>query len=293
VTPSPQILDGKSLSLQIMDEIAEEVKQLKSQFGKAPHLAAILVGDDGASRTYVDSKVSDCEKVGFDSTLLKFPATTSEEKLLKEIDRLNEDTDIHGFIVQLPLPAHISVEKVNKRIRSEKDVDGFTNDNFGSIVSDKPGLLPATPYGVMELLRRYKIPTQGKHCVVVGKSRIVGSPMSILMAQHGNATVTLCHIHTVDLAYYTRQADIVIVAVGKPGLITGDMVKEGVVVVDIGITRVDDSSAPKGFRLKGDVAYDEVAPKSSYITPVPGGVGPMTRAALLLNTLKAAKKQIH
>jgi methylenetetrahydrofolate dehydrogenase (NADP+) / methenyltetrahydrofolate cyclohydrolase len=275
-----------------MEEIRTEVGQLKKTFGKAPHLAAILVGEDGASRTYVDSKVSDCEKVGFDSTLLKFPTTISEEKLLKEIDRLNEDPDVHGFIVQLPLPEHISVEKVNKRIHSEKDVDGFTNDNFGSIVSNKPGLLPATPFGVMELLKRYNIVTQGKHCVVVGKSRIVGSPMSILMAQHGNATVTLCHIHTKDLGYYTRQADILIVAVGKPGLITGDMVKEGVVVVDVGITRVDDPSVPKGFRLKGDVAYDEVAPKTSFITPVPGGVGPMTRAALLLNTLTAAKMQM-
>jgi len=286
------IIDGKKIAAQIEDEIAEEVKKITPKLGRPPHLAAIIVGDDPASHTYVNGKVKACNFVGFDSTLLKFNINISEKKILEEVVRLNNDDSVDGFIVQLPLPKHISVTKVNGLINPDKDVDGFTNENFGRISSGNTGILPATPYGIIELIKRYNITTKGKHAVLVGSSRIAGEPLSLLLSGPGKATVTICHIYTEDLAKYTRQADILVVAVGNPGLITGDMVKEGVVVIDVGITRVNDSSKKKGFALKGDVDYDSVAPKSSYITPVPGGVGPMTIAALLLNTLKAAKNRL-
>lgn len=289
---SYQILDGRKVANEIKDEIAEEVARLKKNGKKAPHLAAILVGDDGASQTYVNNKIKACKRVGFEYTLLNFPPTISEQKLMTEISRINEDDDIDGLIVQLPLPDHISAAKVTEKILPEKDVDGFTNQNYGRIASKKPGLMPATPFGVVELLKRYKVEMKGKHCVIVGNSRTVGAPMSTIMAYHQYATVTVCHIHTPDISIHTMQADILIVATGKPELIKADMVKEGAIVVDVGITRID-AENDKGYRLKGDVAFDEVAPKTSYITPVPGGVGPMTIASLLLNTLKACKNRHH
>lgn len=285
------ILDGKKVANQIKDEIADEVKQITSSGAKAPHLAAILVGDDGASQTYVTNKIKACTRVGFEYTLLNFPATISENKLIAEIERINNDEDIDGLIVQLPLPEHISAAKVTECIRPEKDVDGFTNLNYGKITSKNPGLMPATPYGIVELLKRYDIEIKGKHCVMVGNSRTVGAPMSIIMSYHEYATVTVCHIHTQNLSHFTKQADILIVATGKPGLIKADMVKDGVVVVDVGITRMETDENDRGYYLKGDVEFDEVAPKASYITPVPGGVGPMTIASLLLNTLKAANNR--
>lgn len=283
----PTIIDGRKISKDIKGEIAQKVSAIKAEGKRAPHLAIIIVGDDGASHTYVNGKINACKEVGFDFTLMHFASTISEEKLIKHIGQLNEDEDIDGFIVQIPLPDHISVEHITERISPLKDVDGFTNQNFGSIVSHNQLLLPATPFGVMELIRRYNIETSGKNCVVVGASRIAGAPLSLMMLQDGGATVTVCHKLTEDLASHTRQADILIVAVGKPGLISKDMVKEGAVVIDIGTTRVEDASRKSGFRLAGDVIYDEVAPISSFITPVPGGVGPMTIASLLLNTLKA------
>lgn len=283
----PTIIDGKKISNEIKKEIADKVSALKEEGKRAPHLAIIIVGDDGASHTYVNGKINACKAVGFDYTLMHFASTISEEKLLKHISNLNNDSDIDGFIVQIPLPEHISVEHITEQIAPKKDVDGFTNQNFGSIMSHHQLLLPATPYGVMELIRRYKIETEGKHCVIVGASRIAGAPLSLMMLQDGGATVTVCHKLTKDLASHTREADILVVAVGKPGLITKDMVKEGAVVIDVGTTRVEDSSRKSGFRLSGDVVYDDVAPISSFITPVPGGVGPMTIASLLLNTFKA------
>lgn len=285
----PTILDGKKIANEIKEEITAEVKKLVASGGKAPHLAAILVGDDGASQTYVGNKIKSCKKVGFEYTLLNFPETISETKLMAEIERINDDEDIDGLIVQLPLPEHISAAKVTERIRYDKDVDGFTNLNYGRITSKNPGLMPATPYGILELLKRYNIEIKGKHCVMVGNSRTVGAPMSIIMSYHENATVTTCHIHTQHLEQHTRQADILIVATGKPGLIKADMVKEGAVVVDVGITRIETTENDRGYYLKGDVEFDEVAAKASHITPVPGGVGPMTIASLLLNTLKASK----
>ena len=283
----PTIIDGRKVSQDIKKEIAEKVEKLKEEGKRAPHLAIIIVGDDGASHTYVNGKINACKAVGFDFTLMHFANTISEEKLIKHIQQMNEDTDIDGFIVQIPLPDHISVERITESILPAKDVDGFTNQNFGSIVSENQLLLPATPFGIMELIRRYEIPTEGKNCVVVGASRIAGAPLSLMMLQEGQATVTVCHKATVDLKPHTKEADILVVAVGKPGLISKDMVKEGAVVIDVGTTRVEDASKKSGFRLSGDVVYDEVAPISSYITPVPGGVGPMTIASLLLNTLKA------
>ncbi|UII27085.1 bifunctional 5,10-methylenetetrahydrofolate dehydrogenase/5,10-methenyltetrahydrofolate cyclohydrolase [Fulvivirga maritima] len=285
------ILDGKKVADDIKEEIAEQVTKIVDQGGKRPHLAAILVGDDGASHTYVNNKIKSCKKVGFEYTLLNFPDSISENKLMSEIERINADDDIDGLIVQLPLPEHISSTKVTERIMPEKDVDGFTNLNYGKITSKNPGLMPATPYGIVELLKRYDIDILGKHCVMVGNSRTVGAPMSIIMSYHENATVTVCHIHTKNLEEHTKKADILIVATGKPGLIKGDMVKDGVIVVDVGITRIASDDAPRGYVLKGDVEFDEVAPKSSYITPVPGGVGPMTIASLLLNTLKASQSR--
>ena len=281
------IIDGKKIAGEIKQEIAFKVKALKESGKRAPHLAIIISGDDGASHTYVGGKINACKAVGFDFTLMHVASTISEEKLLQHIDNLNQDPDIDGFIVQLPLPDHVSVERATDRILPEKDVDGFTNQNFGSIVTKNPQLLPATPYGVMELLKRYEIETKGKHCVIVGASRIAGAPLSMMMMQQGLATVTICHEHTVDIENHTKSADILVVAVGKPGLITKDMVKEGSVVIDVGTTRVKDKTKKSGFRLRGDVDFENVSPISSYITPVPGGVGPMTIASLLINTLKA------
>ena len=285
------LIDGKQISRDIEKEIADEISAMKKEKLKIPHLAAILVGNDPASHVYVEHKVKACHRVGFESSLFRFPESMTEAKLLKEIKRLNEDPDIDGFIVQLPLPSHITEERVIEAISPEKDVDGFTNQNYGRIISHEHGLLPATPMGVMELLKRYKIKTKGKHAVVVGHSRTVGAPLGMLLSHEGNATVTQCHVHTHNLAHYTKQADILCVAVGKPGLISGDMVKEGVVVIDIGTTRVKDESKKGGFRLSGDVIFEEVSQKASHITPVPGGVGPMTIASLLLNTMAAAKRR--
>lgn len=289
---SAQLLDGKKISADIRAEVKKQVEAMKVAGEKIPHLAVIMAGKNPASTTYVNHKMKACDDVGFDSTLLKFSENITEAKLLNEVQRINEDEDIDGFIVQLPLPDHISNEKVIESIDPDKDVDGFTNQNFGRIVSKNPGLLPATPQGVMELIKRYKIETKGKHAVVVGQSRIVGSPMGSLLVQQGDATVTLCHIHTQDLAFHTKQADILVVAVGKPGLISEEMVKEGAVVIDVGTTRVKDIDSKTGFRLSGDVDLENVSKKASYITPVPGGVGPMTIASLLINTVQAAKNRM-
>jgi methylenetetrahydrofolate dehydrogenase (NADP+) / methenyltetrahydrofolate cyclohydrolase len=288
-TKTYTLIDGKKVSTDIKDEIMQKVAERKQQNKKIPHLAIILVGDDGASQTYVDNKVKSCKSVGFHYTMMRFADTISEEKLMKHIDHVNNDDDVDGFIVQLPLPPHISVERITEKIRSDKDVDGFTNQNFGSIISKNPLLMPATPFGVMELLRRYNIETEGKHAVVIGASRIAGAPLSMMLTEQGHATVTICHKYTKDLASYTRTADILLTAVGKPGLVTGDMVKEGAVVIDIGTTRVEGPEYPKGWAIKGDVDFKAVAPKASFITPVPGGVGPMTIASLLLNTLRATE----
>lgn len=283
------LIDGRKIAAQIKEELKQRVLELKNEGKKIPHLAIILVGDDGASQTYVDHKVKACKEVGFHYTMMRFADTISEDKLLKHIDQVNKDSDVDGFIVQLPLPAHISVEKITEHIRPEKDVDGFTNRNFGSIVSKNPLLMPATPFGVMELLKRYNVETEGKNCVVVGASRLVGAPLSMMLVEQGRATVTVCHKYTKDLKNFTRQANILIVAVGKPGLITADMVKDGAVVIDVGTTRVEGPQYKNGYALKGDVDFKNVAPKCSMITPVPGGVGPMTIASLLLNTLRATE----
>lgn len=286
------ILDGKKTSEALKQEIAEEVKQLKAEGKKVPHLAAVLVGYDGASLTYVGSKVKSCEQVGFESTLVKLPANISEEALLREIEKLNANPEIDGYIVQLPLPKHIDEQKILLAIDPTKDVDGFHPANFGRMALDMEAFIPATPFGIMELLKRYEVPTKGKHVVVVGRSHIVGRPISILLSQkgaQGNATVTLTHSHTLNLPELTRQADIVVMALGIPEFLKGDMVKEGVTVIDVGITRLKDDNTHKGYRIVGDVAFDEVKEKASYITPVPGGVGPMTIAMLLKNTLLAYK----
>jgi len=288
-TKSYTLIDGRRIAGEIKEEIAQRVNERKQSGKKIPHLAFILVGDDGASQTYVDHKVKACKDVGFHYTMMRFADTISEEKLMKHIVAVNNDDDVDGFIVQLPLPAHISVEHITDKIRPDKDVDGFTNRNFGSIISKVPLLMPATPFGVMELLRRYNIQTEGKHCVVVGASRIAGAPLSMMLVEQGRATVTICHKYTVNLKEYTSTADILLVAVGKPGLITADMVKEGAVVIDIGTTKVEDSTKTNGFTIKGDVDFKKVAPKCSFITPVPGGVGPMTIASLLLNTLRTTE----
>jgi len=288
-----QLLDGKRCGEALRAEIAKGAAEVKARRGRAPHLAAILVGNDGASRTYVESKVKSCEQVGFRSTLVQLPETTTEEDLLARIEQLNHDPELDGFIVQLPLPAHIDAEKVTLAIAPDKDVDGFHPENIGRMVLGLPCFLPATPSGIVELLRFHHVETAGKHAVVVGRSHIVGTPMSILLSRNaypGNCTVTLAHSRTKDLAAITRQADILVAAVGRPEMITADMVKEGAVVVDVGIHRIPDASKKSGFRLVGDVKFDEVAPKSSWIAPVPGGVGPMTITSLLLNTLKAAQR---
>ena len=284
------LLDGKKTAQDIQLEIAEKVKYLRAEGKKAPHLAAILVGGDGASLTYVNAKVKACEKVGFESTLVHMDATTSEEDLLNKIAELNKDDSIDGFIVQLPLPGHIDETKVTLAVSPSKDVDGFHPENIGKMCLNLPTFLPATPNGVLEMLKRYNIETSGKHCVVIGRSHIVGSPMSILMARNGNpgnATVTLAHSRTVNLKEVCASADILIAAVGKPLFVTADMVKPGAVVVDVGIHRVEDASKKSGFKLLGDVDFANVAEKCSHISPVPGGVGLMTIASLMMNTLAA------
>lgn len=288
------ILDGKKTSSDIKAEIAVSVTELKAQGKKTPHLAAVLVGTDGASMTYVGAKVKACKLVGFESTLIDLPASTSEEELLSQIDSLNNNDEIDGFIVQLPLPKHIDEQKVLMAIDPDKDVDGFHPTNVGKMALELPTFLPATPYGIMELLERYKVPTSGKNVVVIGRSHIVGRPMSILLSQKrtaGDATVTLTHSRTKDLKSITQEADIIVAALGIAEFLTGDMVKEGVTIIDVGITRVEDSSKKNGFRLAGDVDFKSVAPKAEFITPVPGGVGPMTIAMLLKNTLLACSRK--
>jgi methylenetetrahydrofolate dehydrogenase (NADP+)/methenyltetrahydrofolate cyclohydrolase len=285
-----QLIDGKLISAQIQDEIALEVEALKLSGRRAPHLAAILVGNDGASETYVASKVKSCEKVGFASSLLRFPENISEIELLKVVEDLNTDDSIDGFIVQLPLPKHIDANKILLAVNPDKDVDGFHPTNVGKMVLNLPSFIPATPYGILMLLERYKIETAGKQCVVIGRSNIVGFPMTILMGRNaypGNCTVSMTHSKTKDLKAEALRADILIAALGRPEFVTADMVKEGAVVIDVGITRVTDHTKKSGFAIKGDVKFDEVAPKCSYITPVPGGVGLMTVTALLKNTLQA------
>ena len=290
------LIDGKQTAQQIRQELAAEVEQIKQNGGKVPHLAAILVGEDPASDTYVRMKVKDCEQIGYKSTLIRYDADITEEELLTKVEEINQDDDIDGLIVQLPLPDHITSEKITFAIRPEKDVDGFHPINIGRMAKGLPAYVCATPHGVMELLKRYEIPTSGKHCVVIGRSDIVGTPVSVLMSRKaypGNATVTVCHSRTPNIPEIARQADIIIAALGKPEFLTADMVKEGAVVIDVGTTRVKDSSKKSGFGLRGDVKFDEVAEKCSYITPVPGGVGPMTRASLLYNTMLAAKNKVY
>ena len=290
------LLDGKKTANDIKNEIAIKVASLVAGGGKKPHLAAILVGGDGASETYVNAKVKACNKVGFDSTLVRFNADVSEEELLAEVKKINNNSDIDGLIVQLPLPAHIDEMKVTETINPIKDVDGFHPANIGRMALNLPTYLPATPAGILELLERYKIETSGKHCVVIGRSHIVGSPMSILMARNnnpGNCTVTLTHSRTQNLKEITKTADILIVALGKAEFVTTDMVKDGVCIIDVGITRVKSDKTKSGWKLLGDVAFDEVSKKSSFITPVPGGVGPMTIAMLLKNTLVSTEKLLY
>jgi methylenetetrahydrofolate dehydrogenase (NADP+)/methenyltetrahydrofolate cyclohydrolase len=285
-----EILNGKQTSEIIKKELAVLVKERKAEGRKIPHLAAILVGNDGGSVSYVNSKVKACEEIGFESTLIRYDDSVSEEVLLNKVKALNEDKSIDGFIVQLPLPEHIDEMKVTLAIDPKKDVDGFHPINVGNMMLNLPGFVPATPAGIVELLRRYNIETSGKNCVVVGRSNIVGTPLSLLLGRNtdmGNCTVTLVHSRSENIREICNQADILVAAVGVPGFITADMVKEGAVVVDVGTTRVTDPSRERGWRLAGDVAFDEVAPKCSYITPVPGGVGPMTIASLMINTLKA------
>ncbi|WP_373518588.1 bifunctional methylenetetrahydrofolate dehydrogenase/methenyltetrahydrofolate cyclohydrolase FolD [Pricia sp.] len=287
------ILDGKKISNEIKEEITAEVAAMKERGEKVPHLAAVLVGNDGASLTYVGSKVRSCKKIGFGSTLIHLPEETTEKALLQKIHELNEDDDIDGYIVQLPLPKHINEEKVLMAVDPDKDVDGFHPVNFGKMALDMETFISATPYGIMELLRRYKVDTEGKHAVVIGRSHIVGRPMSILMSQKGeaaNCTVTLAHSRTKNMKELTLQADIVVSALGVPHFLKADMVKEGAVIIDVGITRVPDESKERGYYLTGDVDFENVSKKASYITPVPGGVGPMTIAMLLKNTLLARER---
>jgi methylenetetrahydrofolate dehydrogenase (NADP+)/methenyltetrahydrofolate cyclohydrolase len=288
------LLDGKKTSSDIKDEITLEVLQLKKEGKKTPHLAAVIVGNDGASKTYVGAKVKACNRVGFSSTLVELSKDTSEASLLSKIDELNNNDDIDGFIVQLPLPKHIDEQKILMAVNPDKDVDGFHPTNVGKMALNLPTFISATPYGILELLDRYNVETSGKHVVVIGRSHIVGSPMSILLSQKrtvGNATVTITHSRTKNLKEITLQADIVIAALGIPEFLTADMVKDNVTVIDVGITRVEDASKKSGYRLLGDVAFNEVSKKSEFITPVPGGVGPMTIAMLLKNTLLAAKNR--
>lgn len=288
-----QIIDGKATAATIKQEIALEVKRIVEQGGKRPHLAAVLVGHDGGSETYVRNKVLACEACGFQSSLIRYEADVTEAELLACVDRLNADATVDGFIVQLPLPAHIDEQKIIERIDPAKDVDGFTPINVGRMSIGLPCYIPATPKGIVELLRRYHIDTRGKRCVVLGRSNIVGKPMAMLMMQkaYGDATVTVCHSHSLTLKEECQRADIIIAAIGQPGFVTADMVKPGAVVIDVGTTRVPDSTRPKGFCLSGDVDFEHVAPLCSAITPVPGGVGPMTICMLILNTLQAAKQK--
>lgn len=295
-TKDMQLIDGKAVAAQIKKEIAEEVANIKAAGGKTPHLAAVLVGHDGGSETYVANKVKACEEVGFNSTLIRYEDDVTEEELLACVERLNNDPDIDGFIVQLPLPKHISETKVTEAIDYRKDIDGFHPVNVGRMSLGMPCFFSATPSGIVELLKRYKIETKGKHCVVLGRSNIVGKPVSMLMVQKaypGDCTVTVCHSRTPNIKEITLQADIIIAALGVPEFLKGDMVKEGAVVIDVGTTRVPSDRTKSGFKLTGDVLFDEVAPKCSYITPVPGGVGPMTIVSLLKNTLLAGKKGIY
>lgn len=291
-----QIIDGKAVAAAIKKEIAQEVESIIANGGKRPHLAAILVGHDGGSETYVANKVKACEECGFTSTLIRYEADVTEEELLNKVAELNNDSDVDGFIVQLPLPKHIDEQKVTEAIDYRKDVDGFHPVNAGRLAIGLPCFLSATPNGIMELLARYNIDTKGKKCVVLGRSNIVGKPMANLMMQKqipGDATVTVCHSHTENIADECRRADIIIAALGQPHFLKADMVKEGAVVIDVGTTRVPDATRKSGFRLCGDVDYDNVAPKCSYITPVPGGVGPMTIVSLMKNTLLAGKREIY
>ena len=291
-----QIIDGKAVAIQIKKEIAEEVANMVAAGKKRPHLAAILVGHDGGSETYVAHKVKACEEVGFKSTLIRYENDVTEQELLQKVKQLNEDDDIDGFIVQLPLPKHISEQKVIETIDYRKDVDGFHPINVGRMSIGLPCFQSATPAGIIELLRRYEIPTKGKHCVVLGRSNIVGKPVATLMMQKaypGDCTVTVCHSRSENLKEMCLQADIIIAALGVPNFLKADMVKEGVVIIDVGTTRVPSDKTKSGFKLTGDVKYDEVAPKTSYITPVPGGVGPMTIVSLMRNTLLAGKKEIY
>jgi len=287
-----ELIDGKSLSNTIKDEIAEEVKRVSAGQKRPPHLAAVLVGQDPASAVYVRNKVRSCEKIGFESTLINKRAETSEAELLEIVRELNADDDIDGFIVQLPLPDHIDENKITLAIDPDKDVDGFHPTNFGKMAQGLPAYLPATPFGIMTMLDRYNIEVQGKNCVVLGRSNIVGTPISILLsrkANPGNATVTLCHSRTKNLKEYTRKADIIVIALGIPNYLKADMVKDGVVVIDVGINRIDAPERKNGYKLVGDADFEDIAEKCSYITPVPGGVGPMTVTSLLTNTLKSYK----
>ena len=291
-----QLIDGKAIAAQIKKEIAAEVKEIMASGGKQPHLAAILVGHDGGSETYVASKVKACGECGFKSTLIRYENDITEEELLAKVEELNNDPDIDGFIVQLPLPRHIDEQRVTEAIDYRKDVDGFHPVNAGRLTIGLPCFLSATPNGIMELLARYNIDTKGKKCVVLGRSNIVGKPMANLMMQKslpGDATVTVCHSHTVNIAEECRRADIIIAALGQPHFLKADMVKDGAVVIDVGTTRVPDATKKSGFRLCGDVDFENVAPKCSYITPVPGGVGPMTIVSLMKNTLLAGKREIY
>ena len=291
-----QLIDGKQIAAIMKQEIAEKVTKMVAEGRKRPHLAAILVGHDGGSETYVSNKVKDCAAVGFESSLIRFEDTVTEEELLAKVDELNRDERIDGFIVQLPLPRHISENKVIEAISPLKDVDGFPPVNLGRMVLGMPAFVSATPAGIIELISRYNIETAGKHCVVIGRSNIVGRPVSILLSQKakpGNCTVTVCHSRTPDIASITRQADILIAAIGSPGFVKADMVKEGAVVIDVGTTRLPSDTTKSGYKLHGDVLFDEVAPKCSFITPVPGGVGPMTIVSLLKNTLLAGMKEIY
>jgi methylenetetrahydrofolate dehydrogenase (NADP+)/methenyltetrahydrofolate cyclohydrolase len=291
-----QLLDGKYVSEKLKVEIAEAAAKILAETGRQPHLVAVLVGHDGGSETYVASKIKNCEKVGFKSTLVRFEDTVTEDELLKKVEELNADADIDGIIVQLPLPKHIDPEKVTERIDHRKDVDGFHPVNLGRMQRNLPSFIPATPYGITLMLKEYGIETAGKHCVVVGRSNIVGSPMSILMARNttpGNCTVTICHSRTPDIKKFTLDADILIVAIGKKNFITADMVKDGVVVIDVGMNRETSTLTKSGFKLYGDVDFENVAPKASWITPVPGGVGLMTIIGLLKNTLSSANKEVY
>lgn len=291
-----KLIDGRKVSEEIYQSLKVEVDKIKAAGGKVPHLAAVLVGNNPASQTYVNAKVKACEQVGFGSTLVKLDENITEETLMDTIRQLNENPEIDGFIVQLPLPHQINENKVTQAISPHKDVDGFHPTNLGRMVLNLPSYLPATPFGIVKLLEAYQIETAGKHCVVIGRSHIVGSPMSILLARNsnpGNCTVTLCHSRTQNLAHYTQQADIIIVALGKPYFLKKEMIKEGVVVIDVGISRVESTTTKSGFKLAGDADFDDITEKCSYITPVPGGVGPMTIASLMYNTLLASRKEIY